>query len=99
MGGRNMDFHNAEAVTVKLEPSWTVSYFLALTQHQHVASYAYGGMGLTEFRERCTNRLDDAPDWFDSVVHQFLIYIEMLPFAKGDCLLETVYPHEEPFRE
>lgn len=109
VSGRNIDFPNADAVTgpcwqyvpvrVKFDPSWTVSDLLAYIQHQHVASSAHEGMGLSEIRDQCTDWPDATPDWFDSVVHQDVAHVETLPFAKVSSRMETVYPHEEPLRE
>ncbi|OAQ71119.1 nonribosomal peptide synthetase [Pochonia chlamydosporia 170] len=109
VSGRNIDFPNADAVTgpcwqyvpvrVKFEPSWTVADLLAHIQHQHVASSAHEGMGLSEIRDKCTDWPESTPDWFDSVVHQDVAHVETLPFANASSRMETVYPHEEPLRE
>lgn len=110
VSGRNIDFPNADAVTgpcwqyvpvrVRFEPSWTVADLLAHIQHQHVASSAHEGVGLSEIMAQCTDwDLSTTPDWFDSVVHQDVAHVETLPFAAASGRMETVYPHEEPLRE
>jgi len=79
---------------------WTVADLVAHIQHQHVASSAHEGVGLSEIMAQCTDwDPSTTPDWFDSVVHQDVAHVETLPFAAASGRMETVYPHEEPLRE
>ncbi|KAL3418386.1 peptide synthetase [Phlyctema vagabunda] len=108
VSGRNIELGNCDSVIgpcwqyiplrVKFSPDWTARELLSHVQHQHIASSAYEGMGLTEIVETCTD-WPATTDWFDSVVHQDVDHVENLEFLGSNSRMETVYPHLEPLRE
>lgn len=120
VSGRNIEFPAGAAdtvtgpcwqyvpVRVQFPPDCTALDILGAIQHQHVASSAHEGMGLSEIASYCTDwPTPDGPEqlWFDSVVHQDVEHVESLSFAATNSnnaaatRLETMYVHEEPLRE
>jgi fusarinine C synthase len=108
VSGRNIDFPNADnvmgpcwqyvPVRVQFQPDWTAQDLLDFIQHQHIASSAHEGIGLSEIISKCTE-WPSSMDWFDTVVHQDVEHVESLDFVAASSRMETIYPHQEPLRE
>jgi aryl carrier-like protein len=108
VSGRNIDLSNCDTVIgpcwqyvpfrVKFEEGWTILDLLNFIQNQHIASAPFESVGLKEIVENCTN-WPKTVDWFDTVVHQAVDFVEALPFTSASSRMETIYPHLEPLRE
>ncbi|KKA29546.1 hypothetical protein TD95_001668 [Thielaviopsis punctulata] len=108
VSGRNIAFPHADAVVgptwqyvptrIKFTTGMTALDLLQMVQHQHIATSAHEGVGITELiRDGCWPAW---AEWFDTVVHQDVEHVENLELVNGlGGKTETLYLHEEPLRE